>query len=37
MINIMLIMEYRKQTSKRITHNKLMRMLIEKAELKDLL
>jgi hypothetical protein len=33
----MLIMEYRKQTSKRITHNKLMRMLIEKAELKDLL
>jgi protein subunit release factor A len=33
----MLIMEYRKQTNKRITHNKLMRMLIEKAELKDLL
>jgi hypothetical protein len=33
----MLIMEYRKQTSKRITHNKLMRMLIEKAELKNLL
>jgi hypothetical protein len=32
-----LILEYRRETGKRITHNRLMRMMIEKVQVRDLL